>query len=63
MPMFITNIPIKRTFQISSLMIMTLSLLLLVNDKYKNGEKINYIYLLGVILYGISLYFIVQYFK
>jgi hypothetical protein len=60
-PYFITNISIKRLFQFSFLFLMFATLFLAIWEKYKNGEKINLVYLFGIGIYGISLFLIIKY--
>jgi len=62
-PYFITDRPVKKFFQFTFLFLIWGTLFLAIWEKYRGGEKINFMYLIGVMVYGILLYFILNYLK
>ncbi|MBI2272660.1 MAG: hypothetical protein HYU70_02585 [Bacteroidetes bacterium] len=60
LPLFIKSILLKRVLQITLLCAMSILLVRVVEEKKKTNQKINYINLIIVTLYGLALYFVLK---
>lgn len=60
LPLFIKSILLKRVLQITLLCAMSILLVRVVEEKKKTNQKVNYINLIIVTLYGIALYFVLK---
>jgi hypothetical protein len=60
LPLFIKSILLKRVLQITLLCAMSILLVKVVEEKKKTNQKINYINLIIVTLYGLALYFVLK---
>lgn len=60
LPLFIKSILLKRVLQITLLCAMSILIVRVVEEKKKTNQKINYINLIIVTLYGLALYFVLK---
>lgn len=60
LPLFIKSILLKKVLQITLLCAMSILLVRVVEEKKKTNQKINYINLIIVTLYGLALYFVLK---